>query len=223
MTSERATGNVPGEMPEDDETVVMRPAAAAPAAAGDDDATVAIRRPGVADAGVAADAAADDDATVPVSEDDTVRRPRDDDATVAMSGGAAERTPTAARNAGPPHSSDPRPSAPRRSGKPVMSAPKRRRRRGLHPAPVPAGYGERAVRASGAGAVSTYRARAIPRPPGAAPHVPGTALLERVTGGTPSVRRESRRFARVAVAGFAASCVVSVVGLTLIVRAAFGL
>jgi len=103
--------------------------------------------------------------------------------------------------------------------KPVMAAPRRRGRRSLKPAPVPPGYGGRAVVASGAGSVSTYGIREIPRPP--APAQPlATRSVERLDGGLVSVAKRSRRLAFVTMGGFALSIVVSVVGLVLIARSA---
>ena len=107
--------------------------------------------------------------------------------------------------------------------KPAMSPPTKRSRGQLRPAPVPAGYGGRAVRASGAGAISTYRARAIPAPPASPPVRVEAPRVHRITEGAPSVSRQSRRYAGIVLGAFAVSCAVSVLGLVVIVRAALGL
>jgi len=150
----------------------------------------------------------------PVDDDATrqlVRSPVDDEATVRMSSRNALPDDEATRSL---H----RFGAP--VAKPVM-APARKRRRGeLHPAPVPSGYGERAVRVPGVGTVSSYRPRAIPVPPPARPRTAGAEVV-RVAAVGSSVARRSRRFSALAIAGFAASCVVSVVGLALIAGLAF--
>ena len=230
MAERPEPGDAAGD--QDDDTVDVRPADDPTVAMGrDDDETVQVVR--------------DEDATVAVAQDEdaTVQVVRDEDATVAMSRDGDETVPIArgdetvrivrgdaviaaeedARNAHPAHSSASPPERHRFRTKPVMAAPRKRRRGELHPAPVPAGYGERAVRASGAGAVTSYRAREIPRAPVGAPRLAETARVQRIADGAPSVRRQSRRFAAFAVAGFAASCVVSVVGIALIARSAFGL
>jgi len=116
------------------------------------------------------------------------------------------------------------------------------RRRGIAPPPAPAGFGPLAVKAVGADATETYRPREVATAPAPAPApaiVEGTVLVEGtvVTKDTaiaedpaatreaskamPSVERHARVTARVAIAVFVSSCVVSVVGLTLIAFALF--
>lgn len=175
----------------------------------DDDATVAMSR-------------REDDATVEV--DDTVQVVTDDEATVAIVTDDEDATAVSASRTTPPEqvTTQPMEPMPPLRVKPVMSTPKKRRRRELHPAPVPPGYGERAVRASGVGAISTYRARAIPLPPTTPVRRMPSVDVHRITDGATSVTQQSRRFAAITLGGFAASCVIAVGGLVLIAGAAFG-
>ncbi len=183
------------------------------AAAGADDDTIVIE--GAADAGA-------DTIAVPRGGGAVEAIVRPDDDPTAIVGPAAPRggrtrpaDPTGAGGTGPAGSM----SAGSVPVKPVMVAPAKRRRRALRPAPVPPGYGERAVLAPGAGAVSTYRVREIPRPPASAQALANRSV-DRVTAGIASVSKRSRRLSMLAIGGFGLSLVVSVTGLVLIARSA---
>ncbi len=203
----------------------------------DDDTTRPI--PGAADAGVEGDTTVPLDRTVIIPEDTatTASISTDDDTVEIVREGSVE----AAADPDPTHPSSraderTRPADPVRTEgdvptkrvspqgstavKPVMVAPMKRRRRALRPAPVPPGYGGRALLGPGAGAVATYRPRAIPSPP-AVPQELGTRRVGRITTGLSSVGRRSRRLSMLAMGGFGASLVVAVVGLVLIARSAF--
>lgn len=189
--------NARGRAPEDgDDTVVSARGAAA---AADDDTVVSPRR---------VDAAAEDRAGASV---DVLPEARPDVRPELMASNALDDT---VRVSSPPVFA---------RTKPAMSPPTKRSRGQLRPAPVPAGYGGRAVRASGAGAISTYRARAMPAPPASPPARVEAPRVHRITEGAPSVSRQSRRYAGIVLGAFAVSCAVSVLGLVVIVRAAFGL
>lgn len=210
----------------DDDTVIV---------AADDETAVAGDRPAADDDTVIV--VLPDDETVIVAaqgDDETIQVVRDDDPTAIVAKGDAtvgaprDATVDAPREA--THAVDPQRSeslATNRmdSGgstpvvKPVMAVPARRRRRALRPAPVPPGYGERAVLASGAGKVSTYRARSIPLPPVIA-RLRAAAAVDRATSGAPSLERQSRRLALLTLGGFVLSLGVSVVGLVFIARSA---
>ncbi len=105
---------------------------------------------------------------------------------------------------------------------PAAPAVRSTRRRGLTPPPVPAGFAPQAVEAAGADAKEHYRPRDIPAPPEQAPVIAeGPASTREASATMPSVARHARVTARVAVVVFAASCVASVVGLTLVALAVF--
>ncbi len=106
-----------------------------------------------------------------------------------------------------------------------MERPVRRRRGELRPAPVPSGFGGIPVMASGAGAVTTYRARTVisEAPERSIPLVGSETPAREVNRALPSVTRRSRAAALVSLAAVACSCVVTVVGLVFVVKAAFGI
>lgn len=97
--------------------------------------------------------------------------------------------------------------------RPAM-VPQRARRRGeLRPAPVPSGFGGVPLVASGAGAVSSYRARTL-APPSAALAAPSPASSpDRVLSGVASVRAQSRRVSRWTLTAAAASIVLIAGGM----------
>lgn len=107
--------------------------------------------------------------------------------------------------------------APRRDG----AAPRRdptlpstsSRRRGMTMPPVPAGYGREAVDAVGPGAVETYEPRELPRLEAMPYEFGGVEATRGDSTQLPSVARRARRTSLVVLAVFAASCVVSIVGL----------
>jgi len=92
--------------------------------------------------------------------------------------------------------------------RPAM-VPQRGRRRGeLRPAPVPSGFGGVPLVASGAGAVSSYRARTLVPPSAALSATSTTAPADRVLTGSASVRARSRRTAAWTLTAAAASALV---------------
>jgi len=143
--------------------------------------------------------------------DDTVALELGDTAGVAR----PDDDPTALLAAGRPESAA---AAPSRM-KPAIAPARRRRRPMLKPAPVPPGYGGRAIIAPGVGAVSTYGVRAIPRPPASAQAFAHRSV-SRVSADLPSAARRSRRLSLLALGGFGIAVVVSATGLVLIVRSA---
>lgn len=95
-----------------------------------------------------------------------------------------------------------------------VAVPGGRRRRGMTMPPVDPGFGRGAVDAVGPGAVATYEPREIHAEPPSPPRVDGGNPAGRPPApALPSVRHRSRRFSAVALAAFAVSCLVSVVGL----------
>ncbi len=118
------------------------------------------------------------------------RKPADGDATVVVGKRAKPKTPS---NRGP------------------------RGRQRINLPPVEAGFAEKAVLASGPGAVENYAPRELPVQPEATPRLEQSAVITRPPAdAVPSVRKSSRRFGVIAVVGFALACVVSVVGLVAI-------
>ena len=216
MSSEERTGGTTGEPTNaDDDTVVSSRRAPAHDASAPEEETVEAQRTSGTSA-TTDPVPADADATELSGATSRIRRRRaaaDADATVPI---RREDDPT--RHLTPEAIGEAQ--GPRFGVKPVMARPVKRRRGDLHPAPVPAGYGERAVRPAGVGTRSTYRARAIPPPP-PTPARPATSALRRITDGGRSVTRRSRRFAAVALSGFAVACLVSAGGLVLIAQTAF--
>jgi hypothetical protein len=109
----------------------------------------------------------------------------------------------------------------RAPGGPVNVPSTGRRRRGMTMPPVDSGYGRGAIDAVGPGAVATYQPRGMPDlattgmefGAGEATRGDSTAL--------PSVERRARRTGLVSLTVFAASCVVSVVGLVALGFAVF--
>jgi hypothetical protein len=96
-----------------------------------------------------------------------------------------------------------------------------RRRRGMTMPPVDPGFGRGAIDAVGPGAVATYEPRtmpdltATPMEFGAVEATRGDSTM------LPSVERRARRTGLVALAIFAASCLVSVIGLVALGLAVF--
>ncbi len=111
----------------------------------------------------------------------------------------------------------------RKPGKASLArTPASKRRRGIALPPVPEGFGPRAIDAIGPNAEVTVAPRAIPDLPAApAQVIEGPAATRAAAPFMPSVLRRGQRTARTAVIAFAAVCVVSVVGLTLIALAVF--
>lgn len=97
-----------------------------------------------------------------------------------------------------------------------------RRRRGMTMPPVAPGYGRGAIDAVGPGAVATYEPREIPAPPAAQAEFAGVDATRAEAPSMPSVTRRARRTGMISLAVFAASCVVSVVGLIALGVAVFG-
>lgn len=102
------------------------------------------------------------------------------------------------------------------------SVPGGRRRRGMSMPPVEPGYGRGAVDAVGPGAVTSYEPREIPEPPAAPPEFRGVEATRAAAPSMPSVARRARRMGIIALAVFAASCVVSIAGLIALAVAVFG-
>jgi len=97
--------------------------------------------------------------------------------------------------------------------RPAMVPQPARRRGELRPAPVPSGFGGVPLVASGAGAVSSYRARTL-APPSAALAAPSPASSpDRVLSGVASVRAQSRRVSRWTLTAAAASVVLIAGGM----------
>ncbi|MBO9578709.1 MAG: hypothetical protein J7480_08095 [Microbacteriaceae bacterium] len=97
--------------------------------------------------------------------------------------------------------------------RPVMTPPRKRRRGELRPAPVPSGFGGMPLVASGAGAVSTYRARALRPPPAYLGVFGGSRAAKRLPAGGVSVARRSRVLAFTALASAAAAALVLAAGV----------
>lgn len=171
-------------------------------------------------------AEAEDDDTVRVSgdeDDTTIVEEAGDDGTVIVGEAGDDSTVIVARDDEDPTVivGDTAPPPPRAGiVKPAMDRPPRRRRGELRPAPVPSGYGGIPIAATGAGAVSTYRARPLPAPP--APSDPSVSRPVRVVGGVPSIERRSRRIAVGALTAFGASFVVAAAGIAWAVRTIVG-
>ncbi len=96
-----------------------------------------------------------------------------------------------------------------------------RRRRGMSMPPVDPGYGRGAIDAVGPGAVAGYQPRAMPDLATAGMEFGGVEATRGDSTALPSVERRARRTGLVALAIFAASCVVSVVGLVALGLAVF--
>jgi len=99
----------------------------------------------------------------------------------------------------------------------------RRGRRRITLPPVEPGFGPEPVDAVGAGAVDSYTPRPIAAPPAAAPAIPlGADATRAPAPSMPSVSRRSGRLGAIALGGFVLACVVSVVGLAIIVTTLLG-
>jgi hypothetical protein len=96
-----------------------------------------------------------------------------------------------------------------------------RRRRGMTMPPVAAGYSRGAIDAVGPGAVESYQPREMPDLDTAALEFGGVEATRVESTGLPSVQRRARRTSLVTLAIFAASCVVSIVGLIALGLAVF--
>jgi len=96
-----------------------------------------------------------------------------------------------------------------------------RRRRGMTMPPVPAGYGRGAIDAVGPGAVASYQPRELPDLQTAGLEFGGVESTRVDSTALPSVERRARRTSLVVLTIFAASCVVSVVGLVALGLAVF--
>lgn len=91
-------------------------------------------------------------------------------------------------------------------------------RRGIKVAPVEPGFGRDAVEAIGPNAVETYVPREIASAPEAAPAVPrGDEALRAEAPSMPSVTRRSRTAGAVALLAFAGACVVSLIGIIVVI------
>jgi len=117
----------------------------------------------------------------------------------------------------------PRPASEKSKSASRPAPSSRRGRRRITLPPVEPGFGPDAVDAVGAGAVDSYLPRAITPAPVATPAIPlGDDATRAPAPSMPSVERRSRRIGMIAVGGFAAACVISVVGLATIVVALLG-
>jgi len=96
-----------------------------------------------------------------------------------------------------------------------------RRRRGMTMPPVAPGYGRGAIDAVGPGAVASYQPRPMPDLATAGLEFGGVEATRVDSAALPSVERRARRMGLVSLAIFAASCVVSVVGLVALGFAVF--
>jgi hypothetical protein len=146
-------------------------------------------------------------------EAETVVVDRPDRTVVVERGPAAEGTVAVTRE---------RPKTPDAGAPTPGATPGGRRRRGMTMPPVAPGYGRGAIDAVGPGAVATYEPREIPEPPDAPSAFPGIDATRAEAPSMPSVARRARRAGMIALAVFAASCVVSVGGLIALGVAVFG-
>ena len=96
-----------------------------------------------------------------------------------------------------------------------------RRRRGMTMPPVDPGYGRGAIDAVGPGAVATYEPRPMPDLATTGMEFGGVEATRGDSTALPSVERRARRTGLVALTIFAASCVVSIVGLVALGFAVF--
>jgi len=112
----------------------------------------------------------------------------------------------------------PRPASEKsKSASRPADSPRRGRRRITLP-PVEPGFGPDPVDAVGVGAVDAYQPRSIEPAPALAPQIPlGADATRAPAPSMPSVRRRSAAFGAIAIGGFALACVISIVGLVLIV------
>lgn len=91
-------------------------------------------------------------------------------------------------------------------------------RRGIKVAPVEPGFGREAVEPIGPNVVETYVPREIAPAPGAAPAVPrGDEALRAEAPSMPSVTRRSRKAGAVTLLAFAGACVVSLIGVIVVI------
>jgi hypothetical protein len=93
------------------------------------------------------------------------------------------------------------------------TVPSGRRRQGIAMPPVAPGFGRGAVDAVGPGAVAAYAPRAIPDAPSLPPPLTDPVTTRPAAASMPSVARRARRAGVIALAAFAASCLISVTGL----------
>ena len=113
----------------------------------------------------------------------------------------------------------------RRGKRPKLEAPAAHsvitllpRRRGITVAPIEPGFGREAVEAIGPGVVETYVPREVAPPPAAGPAVPrGEDALRADAPSMPSVGRRSRKAGVLALLVFAGACVVSVIGVIVVI------
>lgn len=107
---------------------------------------------------------------------------------------------------------------PPRNASVLGTLPQRGRRRELTPAPGGEEVNKTAVLGSGPDAVTTYAPRAIPSPPvqSVRPEIDSDTTRADPRS-LPSVSRRSTRWSRAALAAFAAACLISLVGLGLLV------
>ena len=168
------------------------------------------------------------------NETDAVEEPDEDEHTVMVDRSAADEdehtvvvkraAPRAAEgDAGTEDEDDHTVVVDRKGAKPSLPRPpSSKRRRGIAAPPVPEGFAPRAVDAIGPNAEVDYSPRALPDLP-AEPEAPaeGPAATRAAAPFMPSVLRRGEHTARLTVIVFAATCVVSAVGLTLIAVLAF--
>jgi len=232
--------------PDDEETIIRVPAADGPVEVDDDETIVRpASRPTAHSADgddnertTVVDRSDDDDRTTVVERSDLERSDVDERTTIVDRGDPDERTTVVDR--GDP---DDRTTIVDRGeatddgtvvvgrGKPVVrkpsasdaALPSRRSKRRITLPPVEPGFGREAVEAAGPGAISTYEPRLVPEPPTAPAAVDlGPDATRADAPSMPSVSRRSRRLGLIGLVGFAAACVLSVVGLGIIVAVLLG-
>ena len=157
---------------------------------------------------------ADNDSTVVVERDDndhTIVVERGGDQTVVVERGDGDRTVVVERGA---PDADATVVVGKRVKAKTPSARAPRGRQRINLPPVDPGFAEKAVIAAGPGAIESYAARELPAQPLPVPRSEQQVAVVRPSAdAVPSVRKSSRRFGVIAVAGFVVACVISVAGL----------
>lgn len=153
---------------------------------------------------------------------DGAATPAEDDQTVVFDRKASRTAKPGSRPARPRQDEDDQTVVVAKRARSRQASPhaKAKRARAIAPPPAPVGFAPQAVKAAGANSTERYSPRAIPAPPSPAPiFAEGRAASREASATMRSVTRHTRLTARVALVVFAASCVASIIGLTLIALA----